>query len=267
VVLEPKQVEPGWASRWTRQSIELFVRNPFLAVFDVLLLWFVSAILPFHDVLFAPAAVILMSVLFCSLRAVDKDSGNAWTSTWVYFLQCSKDVMALAFYVLMSTGFVALVVWTTSPSHMAGFHSISVTTPTTSEWIVWVIQAVKREISMVILGVFFLGSIPLVYLTLLIGNRFLLHLHLGYRAAFLNIVFSDIVIIPGQLFCIFAYIEVSKIYSPYMLAFLSVFIAALFWWFGTWGYLWCREMFEGDKENAQATRHSSVRSLFPAHAS
>jgi hypothetical protein len=34
---------------------------------------------------------------------------------------------------------------------------------------------------------------------------------------------------------------------------LLVGFSMAFWWFGTWGYLWCREMFEGTTENAKET--------------
>ncbi|EGQ62007.1 hypothetical protein GGI1_10228, partial [Acidithiobacillus sp. GGI-221] len=46
MILQPKPVAPGWAKRWTRQSVELFRRAPGLAIGVMTLFALVNAFIP-----------------------------------------------------------------------------------------------------------------------------------------------------------------------------------------------------------------------------
>ena len=96
MILQPKTIDPGWAKRWTRQSIDLFRRAPGLAIGVMTLFSLVNAFIPQPIALDVPLTVFMVGILFSSLRAADHDSGNPWSATWTFFRQSSRDLAHLA---------------------------------------------------------------------------------------------------------------------------------------------------------------------------
>jgi len=265
MLLRPKKIEPGWARRWTRQSIELFARNPWLAMSNAL--WFIcmSAIVPHYEVLCVPAAVFVVGGLFCSLRAVDRHSGDAWYSTWAFFKGAAVDLALLSRDAFIWTWFFTTCTTFLLSGVFSGHHfSKTIAFSSHSALFLWIRDIISIENSIDMIGVFLIGGIPLIYLTMLTGNKLLHHFVMGYHAAFMNPSFTDMVTVPGAIFCICMHYAILSIDSWYTLGVLVVLYSAVFWWFGTWGYLWCREMFEGDCENGRVTRPLSVHDVLPA---
>ncbi len=264
MVLRPKIVDPGWAKRWTRQSIDLFRRKPSLALVNMAVFFGVNAFVPQPLELNVPVTVFLVGGLFSSLRAVDHDSGNAWSSAWAYFRETAKDLANLSrdvFLWMLLIGislavFFALFHTATHGLASAG-HSV-VRERLYHELPFWMRRGVLQSGNMDVLGIFLPGSIPLIYLTMLTGNQWLLHYNTGYRAAIMNTRFTYAVTIAGMIFCILSTPLLQRIPVFFFGLILMVLYTAAFWWFGTWGYLWCREMFEGDEENAKATQKRTV---------
>ena len=170
MILRPKTIAPGWAKRWTQQSIDLFRRAPGLAVGIMTLFGTSNAFIPQPIALDVPLTVFMVGLLFSSLRAADHDSGHALSATWTFFRQSARDL------------------------------------------------------------------------------------------AHLNMRLSYMVFMSGLLACSFLMPILKHIPSFWIGCAMMTGFAAAFWWFGTWGYLWCREMFEGTRENARETakQHAHV---------
>ncbi len=263
MVLKPKTVDPGWARRWTRQSIDLFRRSPALALVNMGIFFGVNAFVPQPLELNVPATIFLLGGLFSGLRAADRDSGNVWAAAWAYFRETVRDLAHLSRDV-----FLWMLVFSLSLAiFFAMFHIATegLTQDPSASTVrlydalpFWLRQGVYQGGNMDILGIFLPGSIPLVYLTMLTGNQWLLHYHTGYRAAALNVRFTYTVTIAGMILCALSVPLLPRMPSFPLGLVLMFLYAPAFWWFGTWGYLWCREMFEGDQENAKVTQKRTV---------
>lgn len=258
--LQPKTIEPGWAKRWTRQSIELFRRAPHVAVGVMTLFGLMNALIPQPLAMNVPITIFLMGLLFSGLRAADHDSGNAMHATWTFFRQTVRDLAHLArdaFLVMMAFGIAVglFFFFYSAATHGAGVVKPG---PHYLQLPYWLRHGIFRADAMLELGIFLPGAIPLVFLTMSVGNQPLMHYVTGYKAAVLNLPLSYGMIILITVCA--ALVSVLESVPSFRLAcaFLAGFAAA-FWWFGTWGYLWCREMFEGTKENARKTARQSSR--------
>ena len=255
MILNPKTVSPDWAKRWTRQSVELFRRAPGLAVSVITMFSLTNIFIPQPIALNVPIAVFMVGLLFSSLRAADQDSGNALSSTWVLFRQSARDLAHLArdaFLVMLvlGMGFALLFSFYIAVTHGAG-----VVKPNSAYFQLpgWLRHGSERSGKMIILGVFIPGVIPLIFLTMSVGNQPVMHYSTGYRAAILNMRLTYIVFINGMVVSSLLTPTLRQIPSPWLGYALMPGFAVAFWWFGAWGYLWCREMFEGTEENAKET--------------
>lgn len=217
-----------------------------------------------------PATVFLVGLLFSSLRAADRDSGNAWGATWLYFLQTARDLALLArdaFLIMLVFGFLVALFFAI---YAAATHGIGHVKPEIGyrQLPNWMKSGILRESTMLTLGVLLPGVVPLIFLTMSVGNQPLMHFITGYNAAVLNMRVTYIVSFAGLLACNLLpslLRQMPKLWLGYL---LLLGFAAAFWWFGAWGYLWCREMFEGTEENAKETakQRSGKRAVVSAGA-
>ncbi len=263
--LQPKTIDPGWAKRWTRQSVELFRRAPGLAVGVMTLFALVNAFIPQPLALDVPITVFMVGLLFSSLRAVDHDSGNSWTATWIFFRQTSRDLAHLArdaFLVMLVLGIVFALLFSL---YSAATHSAGTIKPNPAYWQLpgWLRHGTARAGNMLTLGVFMPSVLPMIFLTMSVGNQPLMHYVTGYKAAILNMRLAYTVFMGGLLGCSFLMPVLRQIPSLWLGCVLMTGFAVSFWWFGAWGYLWCREMFEGASENARRTAKQSLPA--PSH--
>lgn len=259
--LQPKTIDPGWVKRWTRQSIDLFRRAPSLAVGIMTLFGLVNAFIPQPIALDVPITVFMVGLLFSSLRAADHDGGNVPSATWAFFQQSVRDLAHLArdvFLLMLVLGVVFALLFS---FYSAVTHGVGIVKPNRAYFHLpsWMRHGVRREEGMLTLGVFLPGVIPLIFLTMSVGNQPVMHYASGYRAAVLNMRLTYAVFMSGLLACSFLSPILRQIPSFWMGCALMAGFAMAFWWFGAWGYLWCREMFEGDKENARKTAKQSSR--------
>ena len=253
--LQPKTIDPGWAKRWTRQSIELFRRAPGVAVGIMTLFDLVNVLVPQPIALNVPLTVFMVGILFSSLRAADHDSGHALHATLAFFRQTARDLAHLA----RDAFLFLLVFWILSWLPFA-FHGDGAITSNSAYFQLpgWLCHGVRREGAMLALGVFVPGVIPLIFLTMCVGNQPLIHYATGFGAAELNLRLSMVFTI-GLFACGFVMSILRQTPSWWLACTFLAGFAAAFWWFGAWGYLWCREMFEGTKENARETAKQSSR--------
>lgn len=260
MTLTPKTIEPGWAKRWTRQSVELFRRSPGLAVGIVTLFGLVNAFIPQPIALDVPLTVFMVGILFSGLRAVDHDCGHAWAATWTFFRIAAGDLAHLArdaFLFLLAFGMVAALLFA---FYSAATHGAGIVHPAAAYHHLpgWMRNGTFREGTMLTLGVFMPAALPTIFLTMSVGNQPLMHYATGYKAAVLNISLAYM-LLGGLLICSCLSPLLKQAPSFFLGCALMAGFAAAFWWFGTWGYLWCREMFEGTAENAPATSTEKQR--------
>ncbi len=260
--LLPKTIDPGWAKRWTRQSIELFRRAPILAVGLTTLFGMANVFIPQPIALDVPLTIFMVGLLFSSLRAVDHDSGNALSAAWAFFRQSARDLAHLArdaFLIMLVLGIAFALLFS---FYSAVTHGAGVVKPDPAYFHLpgWLRHGVPRAGNMLTLGVFLPGVLPLIFLTMSVGSQPLMHYATGYRAAVLNMRLAYTVSMGGLLACSFLVPLLRQIPSLWMGGALMSGFAVAFWWFGTWGYLWCREMFDGTRENAKETakQHAHV---------
>ena len=268
MIIHPKTIDPGWAGRWTRQSVDLFRRAPGLAIGVMALFGLVNACIPRLIALNVPITVFMVGLLFSSLRAVDHDSGKPWTATWTFFRQTAHDLAHLArdvFLIMLVFGMAMalLFYFYSAATHGAG---IAKPDPAYLHLPGWLRHGVPREGNMLTLGIFLPAVLPMIFLTMSVGHQPLMHYATGYKATVLNMQLTYTVFMGGLLACAF----LTPLLRQLPLQGVSLFLAgcalmagfaAAFWWFGAWGYLWCREMFEGTKENTPKTARQRSKAL------
>ena len=260
--LQPKTIDPGWAKRWTRQSIDLFRRAPGLAVGVMTLFGLVNAFIPQPLALDVPLTIFMVGLLFSSLRAADHDSGHALSATWAFFRQSARDLAHLArdaFLILLVLGIVFALLFSFYSAVTHGSGTVK-PNPVYFHLPGWLRHGVPRAGNMLILGIFLPGALPLIFLTMSVGSQPLMHYATGYLAAVLNMQLAYTVFMGGLLACSFLIPILRQVPSLWLGGTLMSGFAMAFWWFGAWGYLWCREMFEGTQENAKETakQHAHV---------
>lgn len=254
MTIAPKTIDPGWAKRWSRQSLDLFRRAPGLAVGVMTLFSLVNAFIPQPLALDVPITVFMVGLLFSSLRAADQECGNAWAATWTFFRQTARDLAHLA-----RDAFLIMLVFGTAMALLFSFYSAAThgagavkPNPAYFQLPVWLRHGVPREEDMITLGVFLPGSLQLIFLTMSVGNQPLMHYNTGYMSLVLNWRLAYLMMC-AVLACSFLVPILRQVPSFWLGCALMAVFAAAFWWFGAWGYLWCREMFDGTKENAKET--------------
>jgi hypothetical protein len=103
---------------------------------------------------------------------------------------------------------------------------------------------------------------PILFLTLMVGHQLAMHLHTAYLGMFKNGRITVLFVVV----CILSNTALSTLtvwFQPMMgndgALILTTLIAAWFLiFFATMGYLWCREMFEGQKENVPQRKAVSI---------
>jgi len=261
--LKPKTIEPGWAKRWSGQSVDLFRRSPGLALSVVGAFVLSNSFIPQPIELNVPVTVFLVGLLFSSLRAADHDSGNAWSATWHYYRMAIRDLAQLArdaflWMLVFGMAFAVFFALYESATRGLGVHHSDKLLEEYRDLPWWLRQGVSQANSMDLLGIFLPGAIPVIFLTMSVGNQLLLHFQTGFRAAVLNMVMTYAITVTGMVSCSLLSPVLREAPSALLGYGLLALYAAVFWWFGTWGYLWCREMFEGDTENAKQTARKTV---------
>jgi hypothetical protein len=219
----------------------------------------VNAFIPQPLALNVPITVFMVGLLFSSLRAADHDSGNPWTATWTFFRQTARDLALLArdvFLVLLVFGAVIGLLFT---FYSAATHGAGVIQPNPAYFQLpgWLCHGTEHAGTMLTIGIFLPGTIPMIFLTMSVGNQPLMHYDTGFKATVLNMRLTYTVFMGGLLACAFLMPILRQLPlqgTALLLAGYAVMagFTAAFWWFGTWGYLWCREMFEGTTENAKS---------------
>ena len=259
MMLTPKTIEPGWAKRWTRQSVELFLRAPALAVGIMVLSVLMNAFIPQPTVLYVPITIFMVGILFSGFRAVDHDCGYAWSATWGFFRQGTRDLTLLTcdvFLFLLPFGVGAALFFIASafvPSADV-IHGAGAVHPAAAYLHLpgWLRHGTLQSGNM-LAGIFIPATLPLLFLTMSVGNQARIHYEIARKATVLNFRLAYVVFPSGLLAIYFLTSLLKQIPSFFLGCALMAGFAAAFWWFGAWGYLWCREMFEGTMENSPAT--------------
>lgn len=256
MLLTPRPINPGWARRWTKQSLELFYRQPNLFLANATLFLLANGFIPGKLQFVAFSAVLLVGILFSSLRAADHNSAQAWSTTYHYFRQTLPDLLKLSFVICIAL----YLTQTVFNGIMEGVlllvpHALAITQTASRSTMLpfWLQDAVEDAPNVLTLGIIWPGMLQLIFLTQAVGHAPLRHFQLGHYGAMLNPDIAYRLLAFGFLMCVFltsVFTAAPSLLLGYVL--MGVF-AFLYLWLGSWGYLWCREMFEGTRENARAT--------------
>jgi hypothetical protein len=272
MTLTPKVVDSGWAKRWTRQSFDLFLRAPSLFIGIIMLFMAVAILVPQPFWLAIPLSVFMVSVLFCALRAADKFSGDAWLTTWTFFKQSVRDLAYLSRDIFVVFGIILLIFLALfytmhalydamAASSSVIHHAASITKPH-AVLPQWLRNAILKADGLMLFGIFLPGSLQLIFLTMSVGHNTAIHYDLGIKAARMNGAITVFFWISGGAIClVFTGHLLKEIQSLDLGYAILVALSIGFWFFGTWGYLWCREMFEGSSENAKKVSKSVVQNV------
>lgn len=128
------------------------------------------------------------------------------------------------------------------------------------DWPFWLKTVLQDSPNVITLGILWPGVLQLIFLTQAVGNAPIRHFQLGNAGAMLNPEIAYRLLFFGFVLC-FSLVSIASILTSIIFGYIVAGIFAfLYVWLGTWGYLWCREMFEGTKENAKATQSQRVGS-------
>ncbi|AEK57919.1 hypothetical protein Atc_1270 [Acidithiobacillus caldus SM-1] len=241
--------------------MDLFRRSPALAlsVYGVFLLFngFISQPLYLN----VPVTVFLMGLLFSSLRAADHDSGNAWSPTFHFLKIAASDLVLLArdaFLFFFASGVLIDLLFLLLAGIQQEAHAATGMNPGFLHLPYFLRIGVTNGYGNDVLGLFLPGALPTVFLTMSVGNQLLLHFHTGFKAFSMNATIA-VVNLALMGFCYLVEDTIMGVGDYWLLAAIAYCLSGIvFWWFGAWGYLWCREMFEGISENAEATQKRVV---------
>lgn len=262
--LEPKTVESGWLRRWSHQSFDLWSRSPLMLVIDLLAFMGLMDIVPSTNGNFNATLIILfaapfLSWVFLNIRSMDYHSGVPLSETWEMIkdngINIFRLTMVLFVFFLLMTLIILFFTYTPTAFVHTTTHNKAVQSMTDlaiqggNIWLAIAYRHIGIGLSMISEPIAF----PLFYLTLLIGYSLGEHVNLSYMSAFKNwriMLFFMVIGFNGRtLFS--ALIIWLRPYIGENIALMMgmVVLSMMTLWFSTMGYLWCREMFEGQKEN------------------
>ena len=261
MVIRPKQVDPGCHRRWTRQSADLFRRSPALALSVYGTFLMANSFIPQPLYLNVPVTVFLMGLLFSSLRAADHDSGNAWSPTFHFLKIAASDLVLLArdaFLFFFASGVLIDLLFLLLAGIQQEAHAATGMNPGFLHLPYFLRIGVANGYGDDVMGLFLPGALPTVFLTMSVGNQLLLHFHTGFKAFSMNATIG-VMNLALMGFCYLVEDVVMGAGDYWIFATIAYALSGIvFWWFGAWGYLWCREMFEGTSENAKVTQKRVV---------
>jgi len=258
--LIPRQVAPGWLRRWPQQGWELWKRRP--------IIWFAcgasftifNAVVPELVFTQAPFTILETTALFCVLRAIDHDSGNAWATAWGYFRHSARDIAGLTRDIFLIFLLISLVIFSlqwVSAAAAAGAHVLLPKPPTTAAyhqlpW--WIRQGANQDNAIIYLSLFAPTATPLMYLTLLVGHSLLQNFLAAFQGVARNIWPATVFFAAGWLASSGLHATIRFFPMKWYGELLLALYGAAWSFLGATAYLWCREMFEGVAQNAPQTQ-------------
>lgn len=267
--LTPRTVEPGWLKRWTAQSWALWRRNPLLLAVNLIALPAIMMLVPNMLGVGMLVSIPLSALIFIECRMLDQAGPGSLRALWDLFHGSLKDIVFLTrdifvflFFVTMLAAILAHMISSIGGhTHALPPDAMDSFTRIMNPWIADSLLSMTSWAELVI------GPLagPILYLTLLVGHQLMMHLQTSVRGMFKNlgVAFTLLGInvstmwIPGT---------VGLLFRPYlgasMAGFLVLLLLDVFLLYSmSCLYLWGREMFEGQKENAPETARQTAGQL------
>ncbi len=254
--LFPRKIAPGWLQRWIRQSWELWRRAPLLLTTVSLGGLYLNALLPGQNTWPATLVIVIANaaaagLLFNALRSADR-SGTTPGSEFLRQLQATRqDLWKLSVNIGLYCTFIGSIL-------AVAFHGFQ-------EILEPPVPALPSGNSMIfsILGLismafFWPGIAQMLFLTLKIGNSPSVWLRFGFHSCLQNPS-----VLWGWQISGLGILAMLALDLPNSVSFthglLGVGILSLLWyWAGSWAYLYCREMYEGETENQAQVEKTTV---------
>ncbi|MDR7927120.1 hypothetical protein RIE95_09035 [Acidithiobacillus thiooxidans] len=262
-LLTPKTVDSGWFRRWCRQGWALWTRAPMLFVLNLLLPPIIMAWMPPIGSVKILLIVPLSAGIFIELRLLDQHSDARLSRVWEMLRGNLKDVALLTrdlfLWLFALTVILAIARWHSET--MTTTKAASITSQALAHGGILETHAflgVSGWLSLLCEPM----AAPILFLTLLVGHQLSMHMHTAYRGIFKNgriaVLFLVVCFLGnGALSTLTVWLQ-PMMGNDGALMLTTLIAAWLLIFFATLGYLWCREMFEGQKENAPQRKAVSM---------
>lgn len=269
-MLTPQTVDSGWFLRWCRQGWNLWLRAPGLLLLVGLIPPLMMIGLPSVDMVMVLVIVPFSSVVFVVLRLLDQHGH-------VYHIREMlrgnlKDIVLLTkdlfIWIAIMTAFVTAVRWSHKKQitmHLTSHHLMAQALAHGGFWETHAFAGVGAWLQLFCEPM----AAPLIFLTLLVGHQLTMHLHVAYMGMIKNWRVASLFVV----FCFFGNkllslldLWIKPLLSTNDALILSTGTAsAALIFFSTLAYLWCREMFEGQKENVVQKSSAAQNALESSH--
>lgn len=251
--LNPHSIDPGWFRRWSLQTLDLWRRAPSMFVLMALIPMLMMTFFPSRMFILILLVIPYAALVFMVLRLLNEQSSvqGLGAMIWAH----GKDVAALtrnAFFgifllSLFSLGFERVF---SGSSHLL-YNARFFASPNTFYALLMTRDFFGVGYWAQLVALPFLP--PMVFLTLLVGHNFFSHYQMATTGFLKNwkiaLFFTLFYFFTLGFFAVL--IRVIRQWLPFEDALLLAFVLLniLLMVLSTFGYLWCREMFEGTKVN------------------
>lgn len=256
-LLTPKTVDSGWLLRWCKQGVALWLRSPLWLLGNVILAPMVMAFLPRLDAVKILLIVPLSAGVFVELRLLDHYSAIDFSQLWQVLQGNLKDIALLTrdlFLLIFAVGLIiAMVQWPVTDKAHSTIQAITARALAHGGLLeIHAFSGINTWLSLICEPM----AAPILFLTLLVGHQLTMHAHVSYIGMIKNLRIALLFLVIcfwGEL----AFSAITVFLKPTMgsdgaLVLSTLFASLVLMMFSTFGYLWCREMFEGQKENVAA---------------
>ncbi len=260
--LTPQNVESGWATRWTKQTVDLWRRSPLALASVIVISSLANMWIPQPLGADMLVDIPLFGCLFLLIRLLDHHGTFAWEPFRAMASDAWKDLWKLTKFTFIWMFFLSILVVliaVTAKSFMSSIGSSSgmngalhralSQSPSFLQNSFWQGLGMISNASNPFAG-------PILFLTLYLGANTVYYLHIAYLGCLKNlsvmISFFVTAMTGPTVIKMIAAAMLSLIGNDAALLLTSLLMSALCLWVVTFGYLWSREMFEGTKENQPA---------------
>lgn len=257
--LNPRKVDPGYVKRWIREGYDLWSRASLWLILNFITMIGITFLVPNIVGLDFLVEVPATALFLIELRVLDQNGKGDFFALWSLFKGSAKDILLLTrdvfvflFFLVMVMILVGMVV-----THSAPHEPLA---PSIWDQAMHIVPAWMHAMILSLVSwaglLFNPVSMPVLFLSLLIGHQMMMNATTAFKGIFLNRAISIIFFLTSLI--LQSTIALISIFISHILGgmlsgiIVSAIACALLVVVVTAGYLWGREMFEGEKENAPA---------------
>lgn len=247
--LYPRKIQPGWAKRWTLQTVELARRAPLLLLLVSLCGTIGNSLLPGQNTWIGIPLSVLCNVwaagwLFLALRAADTAGKQPWSEFFRQIQNTRRDLLGLIVW-------VGLYCTTIGAIFNLLLHGLSSLRASPSPAMPSGTSKAIEVAGLLAVCFFWPGVSQMLYLTLKMGNSPGRWFRFGYHSCLQN---PDILLrwqLPGFGLLTLCGLMVPSHISREAGLGVAALAGVVWYWAGSWAYLYCREMYDGREENSK----------------